>query len=127
VVHARPLLLVAGVAGDHAQALLRELRADSRLPLARVPRGLCRHPLHYLLDRLRGGEAVGTARVDPGLHLVVQAGDAHHEELVLVRRPDGEELGALEQRHLLVLGQLEHAVVEVEPGELPVRVERCVV
>src|SRR5204863_1409855 len=36
-------------------------------------------------------------------------------------------LGALEQRHLLVLGQLEHAVVEVEPGELPVRVERCVV
>ena len=126
-VHAGLLLLIAGVAGDHAQALLRELRADARFPLAGLPRGLGRHPLHDPLDRLRGAQAVGTARVDPGLHLVVQAGDANHEELVLVRSPDGEELGALQQRHLLVLGQLEHAVVEVEPGELAVGVERRVV
>ena len=71
----------------------------------------------------RGGEPVGPAGVDPGVDLVVQARDAHHEELVEVRGVDREELDALEQRRRLVLGQLEHAVVEVEPGQLAVHVQ----
>jgi len=67
------------------------------------------------LDRLERAEAVGVARVDPGVDLVVVAGDPDDEELVEVRRVDREELGALEQRHRLVLRELQHAVVEVEP------------
>jgi hypothetical protein len=59
----------------------------------------------------------------------VQARHTDHEELVQVRGVDGEELDALEQRRGVVLGQLEHAFVELEPRHLPVheqlgRVER---
>ena len=39
-------------------------------------------------------------------------------------REDRAELHALEQRHARVLGELQHAVVEVEPRELAVEVER---
>jgi hypothetical protein len=52
----------------------------------------------------------------------VHARDAHHEELVEVGPEDRQELRAFEQGDVLVLGQLEHALVEVEPGELAVRV-----
>ena len=65
------------------------------------------------LERLARGEPVGRRGVDAGVDLVVEAGHAHHEELVEVRRVDREELHALEQRHALVLGQLEHAFVEL--------------
>src|SRR5207245_1041980 len=53
---------------------------------------------------------------------VLQAGNADLEELVEVLAEDGEELGPLEQRERLVLGQGEHAGVEVQPRELPVEV-----
>jgi hypothetical protein len=53
----------------------------------------------------------------------VQAGHAHHEELVEVVGVDGEELDALEERRRLVLGQLKHPLVELEPGQLAVRVQ----
>ena len=75
------------------------------------------------LDRLRRGQAVGLARVDAGVDLVVQPGHADHDELVEVGGVDGEELDPLHQRRALVLGQLEHALVEVEPGQLAVGVE----
>jgi hypothetical protein len=81
------------------------------------------------LERLARRQPVGPARVDPGVHLVVEAGDPDHEELVEVVRVDREELDPLEERRALVLGQLEHALVELEPRELAVheqlrRVER---
>src|SRR5207244_634143 len=53
-----------------------------------------------------------------------QAGDAHHVELIQVGRVDRAELDPLEQRHALVLGQLQHAVVEVQPRELAVQIQR---
>jgi len=52
--------------------------------------------------------------------------DANHVELIEVGGVDGEELEALHQRHARVLGELEHALVEVKPGELAVDVERAV-
>ena len=67
------------------------------------------------LERLARRQPVRPARVDAGLHLVVQTGHAHHEELVEVGRVDREELHALEQRRSLVLGELEHALVELQP------------
>ena len=51
------------------------------------------------VDRLARRHAVGPAGVDAGVELVVQAGDADHEELVQVRGVDRAELHALEQRH----------------------------
>src|SRR6202042_981250 len=80
---------------------------------------LRRDPLEYLAGR----QAVRPACVDPRLELVVYAGDADHEELIEVRDVDREELEALHQRQRLILGELEHAVVEIEPGELAVDVQ----
>ena len=73
-----------------------------------------------------GRQPVGAARVDPRLDLVVQAGDPDHEELVEVGLVDRAELDPLQQRHRRVLGELQDALVEVEPGELAVEVERGV-
>ena len=47
---------------------------------------------------LAGGKAVGAADGEPGLVAALQPGDAHHVELVEVRREDREELGPLQQR-----------------------------
>src|SRR5206468_11597879 len=70
-----------------------------------------------------GREAVRAGLGHAGVDLVVDTGDADHEELVQVPRVDGEELEALEEREPLVLRELEHPVVELEPAELPVEVE----
>ena len=108
---------------DDANALLRERRRDDLAHLARVAAGQLAVAPGDQLERLLRRPAVGPARVDAGVDLVVQARHAHHEELVEVRRVDREELDPLQQRQLLVLRQLQHALVEVEPRELPVEVE----
>ena len=93
----------AGRARGSAAARARAARRRSRMPSM-----VC--------------EACGrrAAARDAGVDLVVQAGHADHVELVEVRRPDGGELHPLEQRHPRVLGELQHAVVEVHPGQLAV-------
>jgi hypothetical protein len=88
-----------------------------------VANPLSRHLLGHPLDRLHGAEPIGAARVDAGVDLIVMARHAHHEELVEVRAVDRQELDALEQRHAVVLGELQHAVVEVEPRQLAIRVQ----
>ena len=72
-------------------------------------------------NRLERVEAVGRAGTQAGRELLLEPGDAHLEELVEVRGEDGQELGALEQRPGRVLGEREHAGVEVEPRQLAVR------
>jgi hypothetical protein len=54
----------------------------------------------------------------------VQPGDPHHEELVEVVLVDRTEVDPLEQRDAGVFRELQNPVVEVEPGELSVEVER---
>ena len=61
-------------------------------------------------------ESVRDARAD----LPDEAGDAHHEELVEVVGRDRQEAQLLEQRMVAVLGLLEDAAVELEPGQLAV-------
>ena len=78
-------------------------------------------------DRLRGRAPVLAGVLDARVDLVVQAGDAHHVVLVEVGRVDRAELDPLEQRRGLVLGELQDAVVEVQPGELAVDVQRGIV
>ena len=55
-------------------------------------------PLAERVDHLRRRAAVGARVAEAGVDLVVQAGDADHEELVEVRREDRRELQPLEQR-----------------------------
>jgi hypothetical protein len=59
---------------------------------------------------------------DPRAALLPQAGDADLEELIEVLAEDRQELDALGQRLLGVLGQRQDALVEVEPGQLAVEV-----
>ena len=72
---------------------------------------------HELLGRRQPVRAL----LDDALaHLVLQAGDAHHEEFVEVVGRNGQEPQPLQHRMVLVLGLLQHPAVEVQPGEFPV-------
>ena len=73
----------------------------------------------------RGVSPSGPRRDMPERVLSQEPGDAHHEELVEVRGEDRAELHPLEQRHLRIGRQLEHARVEVEPGKLSVEEPRA--
>ena len=68
------------------------------------------------------GQPVGAADGEAGLVAALQPGHSHHVELVEVGREDREELGPLQQGLAGVLGQRQHAGVEVEPGQLAVEV-----
>ena len=70
------LLAGALVAVDHPDALLGQRGAHRVLPLADVALAQLARALDDPLDGLGRGEAVGPARVDAGVHLVVQAGHA---------------------------------------------------
>ena len=59
---------------------------------------------------------------DIRFHLLQNPRDPYLEELVQVVRHNGEELDPLEKGGLRILSLLENALVEVEPGELTVRV-----
>ncbi len=69
---------------------------------------------------LPGRAAVGRRAIDPGDDLILERRDAHLEELVEVRRRDRAELGSLEQRDPGLGGELEHALVELQPAQFPV-------
>ncbi len=57
---------------------------------------------------------------DAGAHLALEAGDAHHEEFVEIVGRDRQEPHPLEQRMVRVLGLLQHAAIEMQPGQLPI-------
>ena len=71
-------------------------------------------------ELLGRGEPVLRQRRDAGAHLPDEARDADHEELVEVVGRDRQEAQLLEQRMVAVLGLLEDAAVELEPGQLAV-------
>ena len=56
----------------------------------------------------------------PGLLAALQPGHADHEELIQVAGEDGQEAGALQQRDGGVGSELQHPLVELQPGDLPV-------
>ena len=78
--------------------------------------------LQALIDLLLGRAPVHGQIVDAGPDLLLQAADAFHEELVEVRAHDRDELEALEQWCARILGHVQHAEREVQPGELTVEV-----
>jgi hypothetical protein len=69
---------------------------------------------------LRRGQSVRALLDDALGHLVLQAGDADHEEFVEVVGGNRQEPQPLQHRMALVFGLLQHAAVEMQPGELPV-------
>ncbi len=71
---------------------------------------------------LARGQPVGAADGEAGLVAPLQPGDPDHVELVEVGGEDRQELRPLQQRLAGVLGQRQHAGVEVEPGQLTVEV-----
>ena len=87
---------------------------------------ICARALADGRELLLGVQAVGRDVVDAGAELLQQRRDAHHEELVEVGAGDGEELHALEQRMRRIVRLSEHALVELEPAQLAVDVERGV-
>ena len=107
--------------------LLLERRAQRPVEAGVQPAVELQHPGLDRVDLLAGREAVGAARVDPGVELVEEAGDPDHEELVQVGGVDRAEAQPLQQRHAALLGQFEDPLVEVEPGELAIEVESGIV
>ena len=85
-------------------------------------------PLHQdgglgpdLVEHLVRHQPGGGANRDAGCDAALEAGHPDHEELVEVAGEDRQETGPLQQREALVLGQLQHALVEPQPGELAVQ------
>ncbi len=72
------------------------------------------------LEDLARHHPAGRRHGDAGSEASLEAGHPHHEELVEVAGEDRHEPGAFEQRKIPVRGQLEHARVEVQPGQLTV-------
>ena len=82
---------------------------SSLLDAARLTRVELEDPAAQLVDDLRRRAPVRARVAEAGVDLVVQAGDADHEELVEVRGVDRRELQALQQRLVELLGELEDA------------------
>jgi len=95
---------------------------SSQPDLVEEDRGLAPHQLLGdlvdLLEDLPRFESRRRADSQPGRDAALEAGDPDHEELVEVVAEDRQELDALEQRHVLVHGELQDALVELQPGEL---------
>ena len=100
--------------------LLGESGRELARPDARLARAQLDHALTDFAQGLMRRPPVGRAdRNSRGL-LAQQTGDADHEEFVDHQRRDREELDALEQRDVLVGGELEHARADVYLGKLSV-------
>jgi hypothetical protein len=80
----------------------------------------------YLVELRVHGHPVRTQRGDTGAALLDQSPDADLEELVEVATRDGKELRTFEERAGGVLGEFEHARVEVEPAEVAIDVSMAV-
>ena len=117
---------VLEAAEDDALAFQRgqHVFVQTAVDLVGHARGRSADAFELLLDR----HAVGAGAVgDAGLHFLLQAADADHEEFVEVGLEDGEELQAFQQRHVWVLGLLQDAAVEFQPTQLAVEIEGRIV
>ena len=116
-------LLLVGVELVPAQDLhvaLGQGRADVLLEEGGLAGGELLGAAGDLGQDLVGVQAGGAHRGDAGLDAAHEPGDAHHVELVQVGGEDRQEPGALQQGQGVVLGLLQDALVEVQPGQLPV-------
>ncbi len=71
-------------------------------------------------ELLPRAEPVLRKGVELRARLPAQTGDAHHEEFVEIIRRDRQKAQLLQQRMIAVRGLLEHAPIELEPGQFAV-------
>jgi hypothetical protein len=122
VVH--PILLVGGqlVPTQDLDAFGGQLRADL---LGEHPGLFGDQLLRPAEDRgvqVAGHHPAEAGHGDAGGDPPLEPGDSHHVELVQIGGEDGQELGPLQQGHPEpVLGQIQHSVVEGQPGQLAVQ------
>jgi hypothetical protein len=74
------------------------------------------------LELLPGRQARLALDRKAGMEPALEAGHADHIELVEVAGEDREELGALQQRGVGILGEGQHPGVEVQPGQFAVQI-----
>ena len=113
---------------EEVDAFGREQRAQQLAPARRPVVEHAASARWRIADELLlGVQAVGRHVLDAGAELLQQRRDPHHEELVEVGAGDAEELDALEQRMRRVLRLREDALVERQPAQLAVDVQRRIV
>ena len=102
----------------------RELRPQRVGPAERLLVEHLPRPRPDERQLLLGRQAVGRDVFAVRAHLLLQHGDANHEELVEVGADDGEELDAFEDGVPAIARLVEDAFVEGQPAELAVQIER---
>ncbi len=107
-------------------AVFLELRPQTLLPAGRLLRHHRRGTGADGLQLFGCCEAVYRQRLVTRLLLLEERRDAHHEELVEVRAHDRQELDPLEQGMVREHCLIEHPLIELEPPELAVDIERRV-
>jgi hypothetical protein len=78
------------------------------------------HPFANHADLLGGTESRDVRFAGARTAQNGEPSDANLEELVEIRRGDGEEFETLQEGDLLALGFLEDALIEFEPGEFAI-------
>src|SRR5260370_22442931 len=123
-VELRQLLLAHLVAANDGDARGAEGRDDARVVEPVLPLDESFDPAADGLQLLQRRHAVRRRHRDGRQHLLLEAGDADLEEVVQVLAEDGEEPHPLEQGRIGVLGHGQDALVEVQPGQLPIQESR---
>src|SRR5688572_937193 len=75
-------------------------------------------------QHLRRGQAVWEDFHDMGFHLLADAGNAHHEELIHIRAENGKEFQALKQGIAIIQRLLENAPLKFKQTELSIDIKR---
>ena len=102
-----------------AMPLLFQLRLQHR-PVPLLVAGQVGDHLVDLLQLFGGREAVIARRRHAGSDLADQAGDADHVEFVEIGCRDRKKPHPLQKRMVDVFGFLQHALVELQPGQLAI-------
>ena len=122
VVAREPLLLGCGelVPAQQHDLLLRQVGKDVVDDVMRV---LVLQSVRLVADGaqlLPRAQSGGGGHGDAGVDAALQTRHADHEELIEVVREDRGEARAFDDRQILVLGEFENALVELQPAELTI-------
>ena len=119
--HALPLFLAELGVFEDVDILAGELAEQFLLHVVLPADEVADHRV-ALVDLLLRRTAVDGQQLEVGAHLLLEAANALHEELVQVGADYRQEEKPLEQRVAHVAGLAEHPPVELQPGEFAVQV-----
>ena len=67
-------------------------------------------------------ESIQTQFSQTGTDLLFESADALHEELIQIGTDNGDEFETLQKRCTLVLGLMQYATVELQPGQFTIEI-----